>query len=493
MPWPTRASVLVWRSAWRGLGGRGSSTPRSSALRVSAPARCAWTRRPSPPWRWLRWPAFAARPMPRSTHLISAPPKAGPQTWSLTDQVVGLAHKAWADLTAGPAGKLRPTHDTYLKQWQLSEPHLGYDVILYDEAQDADACVADVVSRQSHAQLVAVGDSAQATSATVTPSTRWSCPSWRCAKGAWARRLRSGPRSRSPDAPLCINISQINEADEKLQAAVLLACWGEGFGAIAAQHALSDAGLEPKRNYFIVLDELWRVLRAGKGLVDRVDALTRLNRQAGVGMALVTHTLADLEALPDQSDQLKAMGFAERSGYIVCGGLPAKEIPRLSKVVHFSRAAKNSSSPTGPRRLLGTPSRTRRPHPQAWASSWSRWGAARYPARVRHDPGRARAARHQQALGPGLRGERFLKASTMRDLMLTEVEKVTWYPEWAGSARFYDWIKEARDWCISRQRYWGIPIPVWVCKKCDKYRVIGTIEDSKRPAERKFPILTDRS
>jgi hypothetical protein len=80
----------------------------------------------------------------------------------LTDQVVALAHKAWADLTAGPAGKLRPTHDTYLKQWQLSEPHLDYDVVLYDEAQDADACVADVVSRQSHAQLVAVGDSAQA-------------------------------------------------------------------------------------------------------------------------------------------------------------------------------------------------------------------------------------------------------------------------------------------------------------------------------------------
>ena len=80
----------------------------------------------------------------------------------LTDQVVALAQKAWADLTAGPAGKLRPTHDTYLKQWQLSEPHLGYDVVLYDEAQDADACVADVVSRQSHAQLVAVGDSAQA-------------------------------------------------------------------------------------------------------------------------------------------------------------------------------------------------------------------------------------------------------------------------------------------------------------------------------------------
>ena len=78
----------------------------------------------------------------------------------------------------------------------------------------------------------------------------------------------------------------------------------------------------------------------------------------------------------------------------------------------------------------------------------------------------------------------FLKASAIRDRMLDEVGKVLWYPEWAGSARFYDWIKEARDWCISRQRYWGIPIPIWECKSCGAHRVFGTFSDLEEASGR---------
>ncbi|WBB62012.1 ATP/GTP-binding protein [Streptomyces sp. WMMC500] len=138
------------------------------------------------------------------------------------------------------------------------------------------------------------------------------------------------------DRPVCFDVSSIDDSEMLLQAAALLSCWSYGFGAVAAAQALADAGLEPQRHYFLVLDELWRVLRAGTGLVDRVDALTRLNRQRGVGMAMITHTMKDLLSLPGEEDRMKALGYVERAGMVICGGLPKEEMPRLTQIVDLS-------------------------------------------------------------------------------------------------------------------------------------------------------------
>jgi DNA helicase IV len=80
----------------------------------------------------------------------------------LRDHVIELAQKAWTDLNS-PHGRLKFSHDHYLKQWAISVPRLAYDVILFDEAQDADPCIASVVRAQmTTSQVIMVGDAAQA-------------------------------------------------------------------------------------------------------------------------------------------------------------------------------------------------------------------------------------------------------------------------------------------------------------------------------------------
>lgn len=138
---------------------------------------------------------------------------------------------------------------------------------------------------------------------------------------------------------VCIDISGISRGDVTLQAAALLACWSEGFGHVEAANALADVGAGPQRRYFVVLDELWRPLAAAvPGVVDRINELTRLNRGDAVGVAMITHSLADLRAMRDQADQAKAAGFVERAGAVVCGGLPLKELAELGAIVPFTDA-----------------------------------------------------------------------------------------------------------------------------------------------------------
>lgn len=137
---------------------------------------------------------------------------------------------------------------------------------------------------------------------------------------------------------LSLDVSAIPDTDTQLLAAALLASWTTGFAAIRGAQALADAGLGPQRYYFAVLDELWLALRAGKGMAGRIDTITRLNRKFGLGWVMITHSAADLQALPDVEDRQKAAGFIERAGMVALGGLSDRELNALADIVPLSAA-----------------------------------------------------------------------------------------------------------------------------------------------------------
>ena len=76
----------------------------------------------------------------------------------------------------------------------------------------------------------------------------------------------------------------------------------------------------------------------------------------------------------------------------------------------------------------------------------------------------------------------FIKVSELIPKLMEQNGKVSWYPESIGSGRFGNWVEGARDWSLSRNRFWGTPLPIWTCG-CGETKVIGSrkelIENAK--------------
>jgi isoleucyl-tRNA synthetase len=65
---------------------------------------------------------------------------------------------------------------------------------------------------------------------------------------------------------------------------------------------------------------------------------------------------------------------------------------------------------------------------------------------------------------------------------------INWVPKEVGEGRFGNWLEENKDWALSRDRFWGTPLPVWVCESCNSKRCIGSIEELKQGQNVPDPI-----
>lgn len=71
----------------------------------------------------------------------------------------------------------------------------------------------------------------------------------------------------------------------------------------------------------------------------------------------------------------------------------------------------------------------------------------------------------------------FIRMSELSETLVANNEQVAWVPEHIKEGRFGEWLRGIKDWAISRERYWGTPLPIWECEKCDARKVISSIAE----------------
>jgi isoleucyl-tRNA synthetase len=83
----------------------------------------------------------------------------------------------------------------------------------------------------------------------------------------------------------------------------------------------------------------------------------------------------------------------------------------------------------------------------------------------------------------------FVAVEKIKEDMLENATKITWSPDHVKQGRFGKWLEGARDWSISRQRFWASCMPLWVCNKCEKTEVFGSAGELEERSDQKIDDL----
>lgn len=143
-----------------------------------------------------------------------------------------------------------------------------------------------------------------------------------------------------PGRPVVFDISGVNENDSVLMGTVQSLCWNLGSAVVAAEQFLAKATGAEQNHYMLIMDELWRMLRASEQMVLFIDTITRLNRGRGIGQLLCTHTMNDMRLETDMLTKI-AWGFVERSEMVFLGGLAPNEMGNLETAFDMSATEKS--------------------------------------------------------------------------------------------------------------------------------------------------------